>query len=249
MSVRQLFTPCLGAIGLLAVAVPGHAAVTSTWTAASDYDFRGITQTAQDPALQVSLDYANDAGWYVGAWASNVDFCASGSACADADYEVDLYSGFTGTFGEAGPGWDVGLIYYTYEKSVYNYPEIYASLSQGWFKGKVWYSNDFGGDTTSGDTPAFYLDGGATIPLPRNFSVLAHVGYSAGDYWDDLDAAGTGRKYFDYSIGVGYTLQRFNIAVKWVDGSDLRESDGAREDVFSSEARVVLSVATTFPWK
>ena len=41
----------------------------------SDYVFRGITQTDFDPALQGGLDYAfGDSGWYVGAWASNVDF-------------------------------------------------------------------------------------------------------------------------------------------------------------------------------
>lgn len=237
-------------LGLLISSSAANAGVTSTWTLASDYDFRGITQSAQDPAAQASVDYAHDSGWYAGGWASNVDFCPAGnSACLDADYEVDLYTGFSGSTGEGGLGWDVGLIYYTYEESDYNYPEIYASLSKNWFKGKAWYSNDFGGDTTAGDTPAFYVEANATIPLRDDFTLLGHVGYSGGDYWDDLDSAGTGREYIDYSIGVGYAAGRFNLALKWVDGSDLKESDGTRDDVFSSEARAVLSVATTFPWR
>lgn len=240
----------LAAIGMLGAAATTQADVLSTWTLAGDYDFRGITQTAQDPALQASLDYAHDSGWYVGGWASNVDFCASSaSACLDADYELDLYGGFAGTFGESGPGWDVGLVYYTYEESDYNYPEIYASLSKDSFKAKVSYSNDFGGDTTTGNTPAFYIEVNATLPLPQNFSVLGHIGYSFGDYWDDLDDAGTGGEYPDYSVGVGYAAGHFNLAVKWVDGSDLKESDGTPDDVFSSEARVVLTIATTFPWE
>ena len=236
-------------VGLLAAAASGHAAVSSTWTLASDYDFRGITQTAQEPALQASLDFAADGGWYIGGWASNTDFCASGAACLDADHEIDLYSGFTGTVGEHGPAWDVGLVYYSYEESAYDYPEIYASLGKDGYKAKLFYSNDFGGDTTHGNTSAFYFDGSAAVPLPENFSLLAHVGYSFGDYWDDLHAAGTGGKYFDYSVGVGYAIGNFNLAVRWIDGSDLKESDGTRGDVFSSEARVVLSIATTFPWK
>jgi hypothetical protein len=65
--------------------------------------------------------------------------------------------------GERGLGWDVGLVYYTYEESDYNYPEIYDGLSKDWFKAKLSYSNDFGGDTTSGDTPAFYVEGNATL--------------------------------------------------------------------------------------
>jgi uncharacterized protein (TIGR02001 family) len=243
-------TRILSTLGLLAAATAAHAGVSSTWTAASDYDFRGITQTAQDPAIQASLDYAHDSGWYVGVWASNVDFCAaSASGCLDANYELDLYTGFSGSTGENGLGWDVGLIYYTYEESDYNYPEIYASLSKDWFKAKLSYSNDFGGKTTAGDTPAFYVEASATVPLPQNFSALAHAGYSFGDYWDDLDDAGTGRPYFDYSLGVGYTAGHFNLALKWVDGSDLKEADGTPDDVFSSEARVVFTVATTFPWK
>jgi K+-transporting ATPase KdpF subunit len=153
----------------------------------------------------------------------------------DADYEVDLYAGFSSTFGESGPSWEAGLVYYTYEESDYNYPELYASLSKDWFKAKLSYSNDFGGDTTAGDTPAFYLEGNATVPLPNNFSLLGHVGYSFGDYWDDLDEAGTGGEYFDYSLAVGYTAGHFNLALKWLDGSDLKEADGTPDDVFFSD--------------
>jgi uncharacterized protein (TIGR02001 family) len=152
-------TKILAAITMLGAAAAAQAGgVTSTWTIASDYDFRGITQSARDPALQASVDYAHDSGWYAGAWASNVDFCASGAqGCLDANYELDLYTGFSGTTGENGFGWDVGLIYYTYEESDYDYPEIYASLSKDWFKAKLSYSNDFGGKTTAGNTPAFYV--------------------------------------------------------------------------------------------
>jgi uncharacterized protein (TIGR02001 family) len=95
-------TPILTALGMFTAAT-ASAGVSSTWTLASDYDFRGITQTAQDPARQASLDYAHDSGWYVGGWASNVDFCAQGATgCLDADYELDLYTGFAGSFGEEG---------------------------------------------------------------------------------------------------------------------------------------------------
>lgn len=225
-------------MGLVAAAGAANAGVSSTWTLASDYDFRGITQTAQDPAIQGSLDYAHDSGWYAGAWGSNVDF-----GSLDVDYEVDLYTGFSGST-EGGLGWDAGIIYYAYpDESDLDFVEIYGSLSYSWFKGKLWYSNDFGGDSTSGDTPAYYVEGNATIPLPANFSALAHVGYSAGDYWDDADS-----EYFDYAVGVGYTAGRFNLALKWIDGSDLEVADGTPDDVFSSESRVVFTMATTFPW-
>ena len=61
--------------GLLALSGVSQAQFTSTWTAVSDYDFRGFSQSAKGPALQGSADYAfGESGFAVGAWASNVDF-------------------------------------------------------------------------------------------------------------------------------------------------------------------------------
>ncbi|HEY0683296.1 MAG TPA: TorF family putative porin [Steroidobacter sp.] len=54
----------LAAMSLLTLSAAANAGVSSTWTLVSDYDFRGITQSAQDPAVQASLDYAYDSGWY-----------------------------------------------------------------------------------------------------------------------------------------------------------------------------------------
>ena len=232
-------------MGLLGAATAANAGVTSTWTLTNDYDFRGNSQSAKDPAIQGSVDYAADSGWYVGGWASNVDFSP-----LDVDYEVDLYSGFTGT-SEAGLGYDVGIVYYAYpDESDLNYFEIYGSASYEWFKAKLWYSNAFGGDAAEaaaldrvGDdaVSAWYLEGNATFPLPQNFSVLLHAGYSTGDYWDNA----IGDDIIDYSFGVGYTVNKFNLALKYVD----TDTDAVvTDDVFNNEGRVIFTIATTFPW-
>lgn len=223
----------LAALGLMTAAGAANAGVSTTWTLASDYDYRGITQTDEDPALQASIDYAHDSGWYIGAWASNVDFPGS-----DGSIEVDLYTGFTGET-EAGLGWDAGLVWYTYpdskesetESKILDYPEIYAGLSFGAFEGKVWYSNDFGGT----DESSIYLDANATFPLPANFSVLAHVGYSDGDAIDVL----YGDSYVDYAVGFGYTAGNFELALKYV-GQDIDSS-------YDLDDRVIFTIATTFP--
>lgn len=233
----------VAALALATAAGAANADVSSTWTLASDYDYRGITQTAQDPAIQASIDYAHHSGWYLGAWGTHVDF-----GDLDVDYEIDLYSGFTGKI-SGGLGWDAGLLYYTYhDDSDLNFVEVYGALSYSWFKGKLSYSNDFGGHSTGGNTPAWYFDGSASVPLPGNFSALAHLGYSFGDYWDDLKQAGTGRPYVDYSLGVGYVMGRFNLALKWIDGSDFKQADGTPRDVLSTEPRLVFTIATAFPW-
>ena len=225
----------LAALSLLALGAAAHADVTGTVTVVSDYDFRGITQTAQDPALQGSIDWTSESGIYLGAWGSNVDFGDD----VDTDVEIDLYGGIRG--GE-DITWDLGIIYYTYmDGSEFNYPEIYASIGYKWLSGKLWYSDEFGGVDDNGE--AYYIEGNASFPLAETgLGLTGHVGMSDGDYWDSVDG------YFDWSVGVTYTLGHFNLGLKYIDGSDLEEADGTPDDVFSSEARAVFSVSTTFPW-
>jgi uncharacterized protein (TIGR02001 family) len=229
--VQMKLTHGLATAALALTAFAAQAEVTGTVTAVSDYDFRGITQTSQDPALQGSIDFAHDSGFYAGAWASNVDF----GDCCDESVEVDLYGGFRG--GETVT-YDVGLIYYTYPGADdIDYPEIYAGLGWNWLSGKVWYSNDY---VNTGDSAMYYEANGAW-ELPANFGATAHVGYSDGDYWE-------GSEYTDWSVGVTYALGNFTLGLKYVDGSDLEEFDGTPDDVSSSEARAIFSVSTTFPW-
>ena len=160
---------------------------------------------------------------------------------SDVDYEVDLYTGFSGG-AEDGLGWDVGLIYYAIPTiPTSTTPRSTAASTYDWFKGKLWYSNDFGGDLTDGDTSAIYIEANATFPLPQNFSLLLHAGLSTGDYWDDVN----GDDVIDYSVGVGYEIGHFNLALKYVDtDTDVVVED----DVFNNEGRVIFTIATTFPW-
>ncbi len=234
-------------VGLLGVAGATQAGVSSTWTAVSDYDFRGITQTAKDPALQASIDYAHDSGWYIGGWGSNVDFGPS-----DPSIELDVYTGFSKSL-DTGLNYDLGGVYYTYHSNPspgLDYAELYAGLgyeakSGVSIKGKFFYSPDFGGSATPGSTSAEYISGDLSVPLPSNFSFTAHAGYSFGDFWKDIPG---NQEYFDYALGVGYEAGKFSLGLKFIDGSDLKSLDGTPGDVFTSESKVVFSVATTFPW-
>lgn len=219
------------ALGLLAVSGIANAGLSSTITLTNDYDFRGVSQSAEDPALQASVDYSDEnSGWYVGAWGSNVDFGD------DTDFEIDLYTGFTGKT-DAGLGWDAGFVYYTYDEDDYNFAEISAGLSYSYFKGKLSYTNDYGGDSTPGHVGAFYLGLDAAVPLPvENLTATAHIGRSEGNR--------SFADYTDYSVGVTYAVQKFNLGLKYVD-TNLPDPGS---DVFSGEGRFVFTVATTLPW-
>jgi uncharacterized protein (TIGR02001 family) len=240
--MRNLRT--VAALGLLSAAAAANAEVSSTWTLTNDYDFRGNSQTAKDPAVQASLDYAAESGWYIGGWASNVDFGD------ETDYEVDVYTGFSGG-SEEGLAWDAGLVYYTYDESDYNYPEIYAGVTYQWLEGKIWYSNAFGGNAAedlarenvgNDNVSAWYVEGNLTVPLPADFSLLVHAGLSTGDYWDNV----AGDDIIDYSVGIGYTLNHFDLGLKYVDTS--AGDAEVRDDLFNNEGRAIFTISTTFPW-
>ena len=228
----------LAALTLLAVAGAAQAQFSATLTGASEYDFRGISQTAKDPAIQGSLDYALSNGLAFGVWASNVDF---GN---DANSEVDYYVTFSHDLRE-GLAFTAGLTYYAYPSSedVEDYLEGYLGLDTEHWSLKQWYSDDFY-ELKVGS--AFYTEANGEYPLPHDFSLLLHLGYSWGDYWDDKEEGGGGA-LADFSIGVGYSLHNFDLALK-LTGTDASGDQKIRDDLNNNEPRVVFTVATTLPW-
>lgn len=251
----------LGAVALtlpLAVAsVDARADVSSTVTIASDYDFRGITQNALDPAFQASLDWEGESGLYAGLWGSNIDFGEDGGEGfdpVDLNIEVDFILGYGGSFTE-DLGYDVGATYYKYfgdddDTADFDYLELYTGLSYKIVSGTVWYSSDF---SNSGES-AWYGELNAEVPVVWDVSLVLHAGYNFGDYWKPetfgLD------EFYDYSVGLARSFGRFDFEVKYIDGSDLKEADCSRseiicagdDNVFSSESKAFISVSTTFPW-
>lgn len=225
---------------LLAVAgAAGAAEISATATLTSDYDFRGITQTRGEPAFQLGMNYAADSGIYMGLWGSNVKFSA------DQEWEtfgrrptteLDVYTGYSGGDADESFGYDIGAIYYSYPNAgAANFPEVYAGISKGVFSFKGWYTWDYAG---SGDT-AFYADGNLTLPMANNFSFLAHLGYSGGEYhinrWGRT--AGMG-EYLDWSLGIALDVGGWTAAMKFIDGSDVNSDP-------RNLGRFVFSISTT----
>jgi uncharacterized protein (TIGR02001 family) len=220
--------------GLLALSGVSQAQFSSTWTAVSDYDFRGFSQSAKDPALQASADYAfGESGFAVGAWASNVDFGEG----VDADIELDIYASYTGSVNETF-SWTAGLNRYNYPSSddVRDYNEFFAGLTAGNFGFKQWYADKLFGGSES----ALYSEANYTQPIGENFSLAFHGGYSWGDAWEDGEL-------FDYAVQGNYTAGNFTIFAKFT-GTDASGEQKITSDANNNEARILVGVMTTFPW-
>ena len=111
-------------------------------SAVNDYLFNGISQTGEDPALQLGLEFEHDSGWYVGAWGSNVDF-GDGT-----DVELDVYAAYVLDISEQ-QSLQLGLAQYLYygdgHSSSGNYAEAFAIWSIANTELSTWYANDYFG--------------------------------------------------------------------------------------------------------
>ncbi|GLX80802.1 TorF family putative porin [Thalassotalea eurytherma] len=176
----------------------------------SNYLWRGVSQTDDAAAISGGIDYASESGFYVGTWASNVDF---GDA---ASYELDFYAGFGGEFGE-GFGYDVGYIYYAYPDSAevdsaneYDFGEVYGSLSYGAFSVSANYGVH-AQDAGELFEDALYLSADAAFEVADGLELGLHI----GNYSFDIDGADD---YTDY--GISLSKSGFTLAVSDTDLDD-----------------------------
>jgi uncharacterized protein (TIGR02001 family) len=226
---------------LLALTFDASAGFSGTVTLTSDYDYRGYSQTAGDFAIQGSVDYEHDSGFYASAWGSSLDW-GSGS---DANIEIDYIVGFSRDIGDSGVAWDVGLLFYTYPGlSSANFVELYGGFSWSYFNVKLSYSDDFAGLGAS----AWYLDGGAAYDWDNGFSVFAYAGYSFGDAFESDEGLPFGAPdYYNYGIGAGYSIgDHVSLEIKAV-GTNQDGIYRIEKGVFENDFRGIAAVTVSFP--
>ena len=226
-------TKCFVA-GALALGTPMMAQAESPHTFSANtalttnYLFRGISQTDNNPAIQGGIDYAYDSDWiadpYFGVWASNIEFQAG--AADPASIEVDYYGGFAGEFNN-GISWDVGGLYYHYPAQNedagggdYDYWEAYGSLGYTFdtqYEPTVGlgfaYSPDFFGE----DDEGIYVNGTLDLSLPYGVGLGFLVGYQDVE-GDQTSPAGYDYSHYSISLSKDYSILNFSLS--WNDGID-----------------------------
>ena len=111
-------------VGILAM--PSFAAVSANVAFASDYVWRGMTQS-DGPAIQGGFDFEAESGFYAGIWGSNVNFNDG------AGSELDYYFGYGFSVGDLGI--DIGYVAFDYPKNTLglDFEEIVLGFSLGNF--------------------------------------------------------------------------------------------------------------------
>lgn len=183
--MNKLSTHTFAAAALLGVALlpptisPARAELSANIGVVSNYFFRGFSETDGGAAVQGGLDWEAPSGFYLGTWASNVDFGD------ETSYELDLYLGFANEL-DNGLGYDFGYLYYAYPDAPdsADFGELYGELSFGVFSvGAAYVVND--SSDSALETGDMYFYAGVELPLANEFSLGFLVGRSA---FDDSDA-------------------------------------------------------------
>ena len=193
------------ALSKLGVSFSGSAAVTS------DYRFRGITQTQNDPAVQAGFTLSHSSGVYGGLWGSNVNF-----GTPDPHLEIDPFIGYSTTLDgfASKPVLDVGVWYYNYPSaSDLNWAELYGKLT---FKNaltegdsiltNINYTNDYAGVKAD----SWNINVGYSVPFgATGFGGVANVGYTT---MDDKVLPDGKDNYVDWKVGVNYGFKSISGA-------------------------------------
>lgn len=212
------------AAGLLLTSTAANAqdvTITGAATIASQYRFRGISQSDNKPVVQGTIMIAHTSGFYVSAWGSSAS--AGNSTVNIGGTEIDLYGGWTHSLGKSGVTVDGGVYGYLYRgASSLNYYEIYGSLGKAFgpvtAKVGVYYAPDqkVFDPLPRHDNTYVYGELSGTVP-GTPVTLHGHIGHVGGgfDYTKD---------YVDYNVGASAKWRALTFDLSLV-GTDVSRSD------------------------
>ena len=195
---------------------------TGSVAVATDYTFRGISQTLEDIAIQGGISATNTTGLYLGTGGSSLNF---GEASNEnrAHTEIDLFGGLKRPV--SGVDVDLGFIYYAYPGTgdAYEYDFLEFALGVGRTMGptavgaKVFYSPDY----FLGSGAGMYVTGTLGYAIPSTpLSLTGAIGHQT---IETNSAFGT-PDYTDFSLGASLSTLGVNLGVAFV-GTGLDKGD------------------------
>jgi uncharacterized protein (TIGR02001 family) len=204
-------------------------------TLASDYVFRGVSQSNEDPTLQAGLEYQHQDGVFVGLFAARTDYPDSRFGTNQGNMEIDAYLGFSRAAGRHW-SWDVAVQHYDFPDSSgfdYSYNELAANLH---FRDILRLGTTVSNDAAANGAGGWTAEIGLRHPLGKWFQASGTLGHY--DFkqvgWDDY-------RYWD--LGISAVAGAFTFDARYFDTSDGAESFASPR---LTRGRVVLSVSAGF---
>jgi uncharacterized protein (TIGR02001 family) len=213
-----------------AISLPGE--VSGSVAIATDYAYRGVSQTVEDIAMSSSIDWSHESGVYLGVWGSNVDF-GDGT-----ELEMDIYGGYASEL--MGISYDVGILGYLYPGARsgdqdfleftlgLGYDAGFASASLGVAISPEFYANAGVGT---------HLSAGIAMPVPvpmlEDYGVAVDVNFGLQVLEDAAD-------FVHYDVGLGFELVGFGLDIRYI-GAGYTDGIGKLDD-----DRVIFGISRGF---
>lgn len=217
--MKKIIGMALLASAATAGAAHAEGAITANVSLTTDYVFRGVSLSGNDPAIQGGADWTADM-FYAGVWGSSLS----------SGMELDLYGGFTPTTGPIE--WDLGAIAYFYpgaddDGAEFDYVELKAAAStsiteQFSVGGAVYFAPENYGDTGE----ALYLEVSGEYAVNDALAFSAAYGNQTVDDPDGPFGLAGEDDYNTWNIGGAYALHGFSLDLRYHDtdidaGSDI----------------------------
>jgi uncharacterized protein (TIGR02001 family) len=150
----------------------------------SEYEFRGISQTSEKPAVQLNVDYTHKSGFYLGTFLTNIkwlkDTADVNGFSTKANIEWDIFGGYR--FEPIKDVTvDVGYLRYEYPRSKEfnpkpNTDEVYLGATWGPLNAKYSYafSDAFGFVDSKGSD---FIEANLAYPITEKITITGHVGH------------------------------------------------------------------------
>lgn len=225
----------LSTVGLLA-GLPAHAHELHGYASlVSDYVFRGMSQSNEDPTVQGGLDYVHPRGVFAGLFAVATEFPPNPSGSSPGSVEIDAYLGYSRAAGRDW-SWDVAALHYDFPDSTgfdYSYDELAANLH---FRDVLRIGATASGNVGAGGASGWTAEVEWRHAVRGRLLVsgsLGHYEFERSDWNDYL--------YWDFGVSVAFGAVTFDL--RHYDTSE-KEAGFAHETLTGS--RLVGSVSVSF---
>lgn len=217
--------------------------ITANLTLASEYVYRGISQTREKLALQGGFDYAHSSGLYIGTWGSNISWITDATPAATSNLELDVYGGYKGSISD-DISYDVGVLHYDYPGTFpagftsADTDEVYVAGSYKMFTLKYSHSlsNLFGYANSKNST---YIEANANFEVMSGLTLGLHAGHQKIKNNANYD-------YTDYKIGLTKDFGGgLSVTGAYID-TNADDALYTVKDTKIADSRFVLSVTKAF---
>ena len=213
----------------------------------TNYVFRGVSQTNNNPAVQASLD-AGYGIFYAGIWGSNVDFGGGPFGQDIATVEIDYYAGIAPEW--QGISFDIAGLYYTYPGAYdpagnFDYFELKTAASYTFGEAFTvgvanYWTPDYSGEIGDGDALEFSAEYAFGGKLFNFFS--PSVSGLVGQQWTEV----VDFTYWNAGLTLGF-MDNFAADIRYWD-TDLSDAGcaGFIGSANNCDSRVVGTISASF---